>query len=105
MLKQLLPANLQRVVRYLQPISMRGGATKLRSLCRNELGIVPDPSTAFLFVNRSHDCLMLYSTDSDGDRTFTKKIEKGAFIVPGPGPDGSPFAIMRPSVLSRMFRS
>jgi hypothetical protein len=105
MLKHLMPANLKRVVVYLQPISMRWGATKLRSLCRDELAIEPDSSTAFLFVNKNHDCLLLYSTDSDGDRTLTKKIEKGAFLVPAPGPDGSPFVVMRPSVLSRMFRS
>ena len=42
----------------------------------------PDSSTAFLFVNKSRDCLLLFSTDSDGDRTLTTKIEKGAFIRP-----------------------
>jgi hypothetical protein len=105
MIKHLMPSNLKRVVAYLRPISMRWGTRKLRSLCRDELGIEPDSSTAFLFVNKSHDCLLLYSTDSDGDRTLTKKIEKGAFIVPGPRPDGAPFVILRPSVLSRMFRS
>ncbi len=104
-MKHLLPANLKRVVVYLQPVSMRWGTAKLRSLCRDELGIEPDFSTAFLFVNKSHDCLMVYSTDSNGDRTLMKKLQKGAFIVPAPGPDGSRFVIMRPSVLSRMFRS
>ena len=82
-----------------------GGTTKLRSLCRDELRIDPDSSTAFLFVNKSHDCLLLYSTDSNGDRTLTKKLEKGAFIMPAPEPDGAPFIIMRPAILSRMFRS
>ena len=104
MLAQLLPANVKRVVVYLHPISMRRGATKLRSLCRDELGIEPDASTAFLFVNKSHDCLLLYSVDSSGDQTLMKKLEKGAFIMPAPGPDGAPFIIMRPAILSRMFR-
>ena len=103
MIKHLMPANLKRVVVYLQPISMRWGATKLRSLCRDKLGIEPDSSTAFLFVNKSHDCLLLYSTHPDGDQTLTKKIEKGAFIMPAPG--GALFITMRPSILSRMFRS
>jgi hypothetical protein len=105
MLKQLMPANLKRVVVYLQPISMRWGTTKLRALCEQELGIEPDSATAFLFVNKSHDSLLLYSMDPDGDRTLMKKIEKGAFMMPAPGPDGAPFIIMRPSILSRMFRS
>lgn len=104
-MKQLMPANLKRVVVYLQPISMRWGPTKLRALCRDEIRIEPDSATAFLFVNKGHDSLMLYSTDSSGDRTLTKKIEKGAFMIPAPGPDGEPFIIMRPSILSRMFRS
>lgn len=105
MIKQLMPANLKRVVVYLQPISMRWGTTKLRALCEEELGIEPDSTTAFLFVNKSHDSLLLYSMDPDGDRTLMKKIEKGAFMMPAPGPDGAPFIIMRPSILSRMFRS
>jgi IS66 Orf2 like protein len=105
MIKQLMPANLKRVVVYLQPISMRWGTTKLRALCEEELGIEPDSTTAFLFVNKSHDSLLLYSMDPDGDRTLMKKIEKGAFMMPAPGPDGASFIIMRPAILSRMFRS
>ena len=105
MIKDLMPANLKRVVVYLQPISMRWGTTKLRALCEHELGIAPDPATAFLFVNKSHDSLLLYSTDSDGDRTLTKKIEKGAFMMPAPSRDGKPFIIVRASILPRMFRS
>jgi len=42
MIKHLIPANLKRVVLYLQPISMRWGTAKLRSLCRDKLGIEPD---------------------------------------------------------------
>ncbi|SRR5260221_7381778 len=104
MIKHLMPANAKRVVVYLRPISMRWGTKKLRSLCRDELGIEPDSSTAFLFVNQRHDCLLLYSTDDNGDQTLIKKIENGAFIVPAPERERAPFVIMRPSILSRMFR-
>ncbi len=45
-MKQLMPANLKRVVVYLQPISMRWGPTKLRALCRDEIGIEPDSATS-----------------------------------------------------------
>lgn len=105
MIKHLIPAGLKRVVVYLQPISMRWGTTKLRSLCRDELGIEPDLSTAFLFANKSHDCLLLYSFAPNGERTLTKKIEKGAFIMPAPDRDGAPYVIMRPPILQRMLRS
>jgi IS66 Orf2 like protein len=84
---------------------MRLGTTKLRSLCRDELKIEPDTRTAFLFVNKSHDCLMIYSTDANGDQTLTKKLDRGAFMMPARGPEGSPFIIMRPSILSRIFKS
>jgi hypothetical protein len=104
-MEHFIPANLKRVVVYLQPINMRWGTTKLRALCRDELGIEPDSATAFLFVNKDHDSLMLYSADPNGDRTLMKKIEKGAFMMPAPRPGGEPFIIMRPSILSTMFRS
>jgi hypothetical protein len=73
--------------------------------CEHELGIEPDSATAFLFVNKSHDSLLLYSTDAGGDRTLTKKIEKGAFMLSAPRRDGRAFISVRASILSRMFRS
>jgi hypothetical protein len=84
-IKHLIPASTKRIVVYLRPISMRWGATKLRALCRNEIGIKPDLSTAFLFVNKTHDSLLLYAMTEDGDQTLTKKLDKGTFIVPTAG--------------------
>jgi hypothetical protein len=104
MIKHLIPASTKRVVVYLRPLSMRWGATKLRALCRNEIGIEPDSSTVFLFVNKKHDRLLLFSTDHNGDQTLTKKLERGAFIVPAPEREGAPFVVMRPAILPRMFR-
>lgn len=104
MIKHVIPDRVRRVVLYGQPISMRWGTTKLRSLCRDGLGTEPDTSTAFLFVNKRHDCLLLYWTTDRGDETFTKKLESGASIVPAPDRDGAPFVVMRPSLLSRLFR-
>ena len=54
---------------------------------------------------QDRNCLLLYSIDSDGDRTVTKKLERGAFVVPAPEADGSPFVILRPSILQRLFKS
>ena len=61
MLKRFLPANLKRVIVYSHPINVRWGTAKLRALCRDELGIEPNDSTAFLFANKTQDCLLLYS--------------------------------------------
>jgi hypothetical protein len=35
---------------------------------------------------------------------YTKKVEKGAFLLPASESEGSPFVIMRPSILPRLFR-
>ena len=101
----LLPSSATRVVVYLQPISMRYGDVRLRQLCREQLGIEPEPSTAFLFTNQKRDCLLLYSASSTGDRTLLKKLERGAFLLPAPEHDGKPYVLMKPAVLTRLFRS
>ena len=69
------------------------------------LQVEPDPFTCFLFVNRSRDTLLMYFVGSDGDQTLLKKLDKGAFLLPAPDADGAPVAILRPSMLSRLFRS
>lgn len=40
----------------------------------------------------------------DGDKTLTKKIDRGAFLLPTAEPDGSPVVSMRRSALSKLFR-
>ena len=100
----LLPSSATRVVVYLEPISMSYGDVRLRQLCRDKLGIEPDPFTAFLFTNAKRDCLLLYSAPSTGDRTLMKKLARGAFLLPVPEA-GRPYALMKPAVLERLFRS
>jgi len=100
----LLPSSATRVVVYLEPISMSYGDVRLRQLCRDVLGMEPDPSTAFLFTNKQRNCLLLYSAPGTGDRTLMKKLERGAFLLPVPEP-GQRYALTTPSVLNRLFRS
>lgn len=69
------------------------------------IGVEPDPFTAFLFTNKKRDCLLLFSTPRSGDQTITKKLTKGALLLPAPEPDGKAFVTMRPAVLSSLFRS
>jgi hypothetical protein len=103
-LQALLPARATRVVVYLKPINMRSGSAKLRELCTETIGIEPDDFTAFLFTNRARDCLLMYFEDESGDQTLTKKLEKGAFLLPAPDREGADFVIMKPSILPRLFR-
>ena len=101
----LLPSSTTRIVVYLEPISMRYGDVHLRNLCRDVIGIEPDPSTAFLFTNSQRDCLLLYSAPSTGERTLMKKLQRGAFLLPVSEQEGKPYALMKPALLSRLFRA
>ena len=57
-----------------------------------------------MFTNRARDCLLMYFEDESGDQTLTKKLEKGAFLLPAPDREGADFVIMKPSILPRLFR-
>lgn len=105
MLEQFVPAYATRVVVYLNPIIMRWGATKLRAFCTETLGIEPDYSTAFVFSNKARDCLLLYSLDDSDGQILIKKLERGAFLLPAVSDQDTPYVIMRPKMLSRLFRS
>jgi hypothetical protein len=105
MLEAVLPQSATRVVVYLNPINVRWGAKKLGTFCREVVQVEPDPFTCFLFVNRTRDALLMYFVGSDGDQTLVKKLDKGAFLLPAPDADGASVAILRPSMLSRLFRS
>jgi hypothetical protein len=99
-----IPRQIKKVLVYPKPINMRWGATKLRSFCTDTLGVEPEPDTAFLFTNKKQDTLLLYLVAEDGDQTITKKLDRGAFLVPTAKPDGPPFVTFRRSALSKLFR-
>lgn len=105
MVEGFLPRSATRVVVYLKPISMRWGPEKLRTFCREVIGIEPDQTTCFLFVNRRCDTLLAYFLTFDGDQTLMRKLDKGAFLLPAPEAEKAPFVILRPSMLTRLFRS
>ena len=99
-----IPPQIKKVLVYPRPISMRWGATKLRSFCNDTLGVEPQPDTAFLFTNKKQDTLLLYLVCEDGDQTLTKKLDRGAFLLPTAKPDGPPFVTVRRSAISKLFR-
>lgn len=101
----LVPAAVTRLVVGLKPVNMRWREERIRSYCRDELGLEPDKATAFLFVNSSRDCLLLYCLDHDGDRILQKKLDKGAFLLPVPESGGTAYVSMKRSMLPRLFRS
>lgn len=104
MLDLLIPPQINKVLIYTKPVSMRWGATKLRSFCADTLGVEPQLDTAFLFTNRKQDTLLLFLVCEDGDQTLTKKLDRGAFLMPTAKPDGGPLVTMRRSAISTLFR-
>jgi len=104
MLDLFIPSQISKVLLYPKAVNMRWGATKLRAFCADTLGVEPQRDTAFIFINKKKDMPLLYLVDEDGDRTLTKKLDKGAFLVPTAKPDGAPFITMRRSALSKLFR-
>ncbi len=103
LLDLLIPRQITKVLIYPKPVSMRWGPTKLRSFCADTLGVEPQPDTAFLFTNKKQDTLLLYLVSEDGDQILTKKLDRGAFLVPT-GKPGAAFVTMRRSALPRLFR-
>lgn len=105
MLEAFLPKSAKRVVVYLEPINVRWGVEKLGAFCREVVGVEPVDGSCFLFVNSRRDTLLLYFMDRTGEQTVTKKLDKGSFLLPARDENGAPFVILRPGMLSRLFRT
>jgi len=102
MIELFVPASIQRLIVYPKPIDTRWGLQRLRDAC--ELGVAIDRATAVLFHNRSQDTLVLYCLDADGDRSTSKKLDRGAFLLPAPAA-GQKYAVVDASKVGTLFRS
>lgn len=69
-----------------------------------ELGLTLDPATAVVFHNRKKDTLVLYTLDESGDRCITKKLKRGAFLVPVPA-EGRKYVVLEASKVASLFRA
>lgn len=101
--KASIPTTATRVVVYLKPINMRTACETLRTICCNELDMVPDAHTAFVFVNKARDSLLLYYADKAGDHTLLKKMDKNLLMLPSAAPGGAAYVSMGPEVLPKLF--
>lgn len=105
MIEQFLPQGATRVLVHLEPVNLRWGPERLRAFCTASLGRAPDSRTAFLFINRKRDTMLLYYLDDTGEQTLTKRLEKGAFLLPAADSEGSPWATLKRAALPKLFRS
>jgi hypothetical protein len=98
-----IPTTATRVVVYLKPINMRTACETLRTICCNELDMLPDAETAFVFMNKARDSLLLYYADDMGDHTLIKKMDKNLLTLPLLPAGGAPYVNMSPSILPKLF--
>ena len=47
---------------------------------------------------------MLYTLDGSGDRCITKKLERGAFLLPVPA-EGQTYVVLEASKVGSLFRA
>ena len=104
MLDLFIPQFVRRLVVYPMPINVRWGADRLRVACEHDLGLTLDPATAVIFHNRKKDTLVLYTLDRGGDRCITKKLERGAFLLPVPA-EGQKFVVLKADKVASLFRA
>jgi transposase len=103
MLELFLPARIKKVVVYPSPVNMRFGVEALRKLCTVELDIEARNGIVVLFYNQAKNMLKLYWEDPSGDQTLTKRLERGAFLVPVV-PPGAKYTTVPAATLRRLFR-
>lgn len=103
MLDLFIPTHTRRLILYPNPINVRWGPERLRAACERDLGVTLDRTTAVLFHNRAQDTLVLYTLDDDGDRCITKKLHRGAFLLPVPAA-GEKYAVVEASKVGSLFR-
>src|SRR5262245_58401825 len=93
MLDRLIPSSTRRLVIYPVPVNVRWGPIRFRIACERDLGLTLDPATAVIFHNRRKDTLVLYTLDRTGDRCITKKLARGAFLLPVPA-EGQSYVVL-----------
>jgi hypothetical protein len=104
MLDFFVPPLVRRLVIYPTPINTRWGPDRLRAACERDLGLKLDRRTAVIFHSRRQDTLVLYAVDGSGDQSITKKLDRGAFLLPV-CPEGQPFVVLKASNVASLFRS
>jgi hypothetical protein len=104
MLDLFVPPSTRRLVLYPMPINVRWGPDRLRILCERELGLTLDPATAVIFHSRKKDTLVLYTLDENGDRCITKKLDRGAFLLPVPA-EGQKYVVLEAWKVASLFRA
>jgi transposase len=83
----MIPAGVQIFI-ALEPVDMRLGFERLGGLVRERIGYEPRSGALFLFVGRRRETLKILFFDGSGLCVFSKKLDRGSFVLPEAVGDG-----------------
>jgi transposase len=87
-----------RVWLALDPVNLHLSFDRLAGLVRAQ-GLDPASGHLFVFLNRSRTHMKVLFFDRSGFCQLYKRLERGTFQLPEPGPDGLPRRELTPSEL------
>jgi transposase len=83
----MIPAGVQIFI-ALEPVDMRLGFERLGGLVRERIGYEPRSGALFLFVGKRRETLRILFFDGSGMCVFSKKLDRGNFVLPEAVGDG-----------------
>lgn len=93
-----IPASIQKIDVYTEPIPSTWGTRKMSSFCKGELNLKTTQGRAFLFFNSKRDLLRVYWHDGEYEQVIERGLFEGAFLVPLTGNSGPWMKVARDSL-------
>ena len=84
----MIPAGVQVFV-SLSPVDMRYGFERLSGLIRERVGYEARCGALFAFVGKRKTTIKILFFDGSGMCLFSKKLDRGTFVLPDPPTDGA----------------
>jgi transposase len=82
-----IPAGVQVFV-ALEPVDMRFGFDRLSGIIRERVGYEARCGALFAFVGKRKSTIKILFFDGSGVCVFSKRLDRGTFVLPDPPADG-----------------
>jgi transposase len=84
----MIPAGVQVFV-ALEPVDMRFGFDRLSGIIRERVGYEARCGALFAFVGKRRSTIKVLFFDGSGVCVFSKRLDKGTFVLPDPPAEGA----------------
>ncbi|WP_437591334.1 IS66 family insertion sequence element accessory protein TnpB [Sorangium sp. So ce1000] len=84
----MIPAGVQVFV-ALEPVDMRYGFERLSGLIRERVGYEARCGALFAFIGKRRTSIKILFFDGSGLCLFSKRLDRGAFVLPDPPTEGA----------------